>query len=156
MKTPFLLCQYPCGLFIFTSSASLHQDVKDRAASIILQYFHHTRLQKKTLQKQGRQASCGIYIDNVDIRYNHRNCNYSYFKLLYAWIPLLATDKQSFIYSWLLIRIFTTTSRAPLVSIDYIRSPANYSLHVLGVSNTMRLPVDDSVKTVLPYITTTC
>lgn len=124
MKTHFFLCQYPCGLFICTFSPSPHQDMKDRVASVILQYFHHTRLQK-TLQKQGRQATCRIYLGNVDIHYKHRNCNYSLFKLLYTWIPLLATDKQSPIYSWSLIGIFTATLWPQLVSTDYIRSPAN-------------------------------
>jgi len=93
---------------VSTSPPSLHQDMKDRVASIILQYFHHTRLENRTLQTHGRQASWGIYTDNADIHHSPRNCNYSHFKLLCTGIPLLATDKQSSIYSWLLIGIFTT------------------------------------------------
>lgn len=29
LRTPFLLCQYPCGLFSFTSSPSMQQDMKE-------------------------------------------------------------------------------------------------------------------------------
>lgn len=107
LKTPFMLCQYPCGLFSFTSSPSMQQDMKEYSFNHSA-VFHHTRLLKKTLQKQGKQnqASCRIYTDNIDIHFNHRNGNYSYFKVLCTYIPLLATDKQSPIYCWSLTGIF--------------------------------------------------
>lgn len=94
---------------------------------ILLQYFHHTRVLKKTLQKQGKQnqASCGIY---TDIHFNHRN---SYLKAIVHTDSTLGN--QQAITNLLLVtdRDLHPYFMGVTALHCYITSPANYCLYVL-------------------------
>lgn len=131
LRTPFLLCQYPCGLFSFTSSPSVQQDMKEYRFNHSAVFSSH-KSSKENSTEAGKAESGKLW--NL-----HRQCSHPFQPQKFLLWAIVHTDStlgnRQAITNLLLV---TDRDLHPyfMGATDlhcYIRSPANYCLYVLDL-----------------------